>query len=380
MDEASVSIISCFEDMSDPRVDRTRRHKLVDILVIAVCGVVAGCDSFEAIELFANAHEDWFKTFLGLPNGIPSQDTFERVFARINPSEFRKCFSDWSKGLAGVFANEIIAIDGQTLRGAKRTGESSSPVHLVSAWAVGLRLVLGQTKVDEKSNEITAIPEVLKLLELRGCIVTIDAMGCQQKIAQQIVDQSGDYVLGLKGNQGTTLEAVETHFATTSEAKHSVFQEVDKGHGRIETRTYYAAEAAQVLDLKDWPGIKSVVRVDAMREIGDQTSKESRYYISSIVDSEVARIGQAIRGHWGIENSLHHVLDVTFNQDGSRIRKDFAPENFAVLRHFALNILKSAPPAKKGSNGMKAKRTRAGYDMKYLKETLRLATRENTGI
>ena len=380
MDEASVSIISCFEDMSDPRVDRTRRHKLVDILVIAVCGVVAGCDSFEAIELFANAHEDWFKTFLGLPNGIPSQDTFERVFARINPSEFRKCFSDWSKGLAGVFANEIIAIDGQTLRGAKRTGESSSPVHLVSAWAVGLRLVLGQTKVDEKSNEITAIPEVLKLLELRGCIVTIDAMGCQQKIAQQIVDQSGDYVLGLKGNQGTTLEAVETHFATTSDAKHSVFQEVDKGHGRIETRTYYAAEAAQVLDLKDWPGIKSVVRVDAMREIGDQTSKESRYYISSIVDSEVARIGQAIRGHWGIENSLHHVLDVTFNQDGSRIRKDFAPENFAVLRHFALNILKSAPPAKKGSNGMKAKRTRAGYDMKYLKETLRLATRENTGI
>ena len=254
MDEASVSIISCFEDMSDPRVDRTKRHKLVDILVIAVCGVVAGCDSFEAIELFANAHEDWFKTFLGLPNGIPSQDTFERVFARINPSEFRKCFSDWSKGLAGVFANEIIAIDGQTLRGAKRTGESSSPVHLVSAWAVGLRLVLGQTKVDEKSNEITAIPEVLKLLELRGCIVTIDAMGCQQKIAQQIVDQSGDYVLGLKGNQGTTLEAVETHFATTSEAKHAVFQEVDKGHGRIETRTYYAAEAAQVLDLKDWPG------------------------------------------------------------------------------------------------------------------------------
>jgi predicted transposase YbfD/YdcC len=380
MDEASVSIISCFEDMSDPRVDRTKRHKLVDILVIAVCGVVAGCDSFEAIELFANAHEDWFKTFLGLPNGIPSQDTFERVFARINPSEFRKCFSDWSKGLAGVFANEIIAIDGQTLRGAKRTGESSSPVHLVSAWAVGLRLVLGQTKVDEKSNEITAIPEVLKLLELRGCIVTIDAMGCQQKIAQQIVDQSGDYVLGLKGNQGTTLEAVETHFATTSEAKHAVFQEVDKGHGRIETRTYYAAEAAQVLDLKDWPGIKSVVRVDAMREIGDQTLKESRYYISSIVDSEIARIGQAIRGHWGIENSLHHVLDVTFNQDGSRIRKDFAPENFAVLRHFALNILKSAPPAKKGSNGMKAKRTRAGYDMKYLKETLRLATRENTGI
>jgi len=380
MDEASVSMISCFEDMSDPRVDRTKRHKLVDILVISVCAVVAGSDSFEAIELFGNAHEEWFKTFLELENGIPSQDTFERVFARIDPVQFRKCFAEWSKGLAGIFANEIIAIDGQTLRGARRTGESSSPVHMVSAWAVGLRLILGQTKVDEKSNEITAIPEVLKLLELKGCIVTIDAMGCQQKIAQQIVEQGGDYVLGLKGNQGTTLEAVKTHFSTTPEALHEMFQEVDKGHGRVETRTYFAADAETVLDLKDWPGLKSVIRIDAIREIGPQTSKESRYYISSIQNSEIAKISQAIRGHWGIENSLHHVLDVTFDQDKSRIRKDSAPENFAVLRHFALNILKSAPPAKKGSNGMKAKRTRAGYDMKYLKEALRLATRQNTGI
>ena len=208
MDETCFSLVACFADVSDPRVDRTKLHKLVDILVIAVCAVVAGSDTFESMELFGNAHEEWFKTFLNLPNGIPSQDTFERVFSRINPVEFRKCFSDWTRSLAGIFKNEIIAIDGQTLRGAKRAGQSSSPVHMVSAWAVGLRLVLGQTKVDEKSNEITAIPEVLKLLDLKGSIVTLDAMGCQQKIACQIVEKGGDYLFGLKGNQGATLEAL----------------------------------------------------------------------------------------------------------------------------------------------------------------------------
>lgn len=379
MDETDFSLVECFEDMSDPRVDRTKRHKLVDILVIAVCAVVAGSDTFEAIELFGNAHNAWFKTFLALPNGIPSQDTFERVFSRINPTEFRKCFSDWTKGLAGIFTDEIIAIDGQTLRGAKRTGQSSSPVHMVSAWAVGLRLVLAQTKVDEKSNEIKAIPEVLRVLDLKGCIVTIDAMGCQQKIAKQVVDQGGDYLFGLKGNQGSTLEAVEQHFSTTSETTFSTFQEVDKGHGRIETRTYHAADAEHVLDLKEWPGIKSIVKVDSIREIGTQSSSESRYYISSIGHSDVSKIGHATRSHWGIENSLHHVLDVTFDQDKSRVRKDHAPENFAVLRQFALNILKSAPPAKRGSISIKAKRTRAGYDLKYLQQTLRLAARENTG-
>jgi predicted transposase YbfD/YdcC len=380
MDETCFSLVECFANVSDPRVDRTKLHKLVDILVIAVCAVVAGSDTFEAMELFGNAHEEWFTTFLSLPNGIPSQDTFERVFSRINPVEFRNCFADWTRGLAGIFKDEIIAIDGQTLRGAKRPGQTSSPVHMVSAWAVGLRLVLGQTKVNEKSNEITAIPEVLRLLDLKGSIVTIDAMGCQQKIASQIVESGGDYLFGLKGNQGTTLEAVETHFSTTHETKLSSFQEIDKGHGRIETRAYYAADAEQVLDLKEWPGLKSIIKVDSIRDMASRSSSEARFYISSITHSDVEKIGHAIRSHWGVENSLHYVLDVTFDQDKSRVRKDHAPENFPVLRHFAMNILKSAPPAKKGSNGMKAKRTRAGYDLKYLQETLRLATRGNMGI
>lgn len=380
MDGTSNSLVNCFENLTDPRIDRTKLHKLIDIVVMAICAVVAGCDTFDAIEVFCTAQEQWFRRFLELPNGIPSQDTFERVFARIDPKQFRASFSTWAKELAGIFTNEVIAIDGQTMRGAKRSGQSKSPIHIVSAWAVGLRLVLAQTKVDEKSNEITAIPEVLKLLDIKGCIVTMDAMGCQQKIAQQIIDQKGDYVLGLKGNQGATLDAVEAHFSTTPEAKFSHFQDVDKGHGRIETRTYFGANSDEILDLKEWPGLKSAVKVVSTREIAGVTTMETRFYISSLEYTDIKRSGPAIRSHWGVENGLHHVLDVTFNQDKSRVRKDHAPENFAVLRHFAMNILKGAPPAKRGSTSTNLKRIRAGFDVQYLEQVMAVAGLGKSGI
>lgn len=380
MDGTGNLLVKCFETVVDPRIDRTKLHKLIDIIIMAICAVVAGADSFDAIEVFCTAHELWFRRFLELPNGIPSQDTFERVFSRIKPKEFRASFTQWTKELAGVFTNEIIAIDGQTMRGAKRSGQSKSPVHIVSAWAVGLRLVLAQTKVEEKSNEITAIPEVLKLLDIKGCIVTMDAMGCQQKIAQQIVDQCGNYVLGLKGNQGKTLEAVKEHFSITSETKLSQFQEVNKGHGRIETRKYFGADACEILDLKEWPGLKSAVKVVSTRNISGKISTEERFYLSSIVYTDINLLGQAIRGHWGVENGLHYVLDVTFDQDKSRVRKDNGPENFAAIRHFALNILKGAPPAKKGSVSTNLKRIRAGYDIQYLEQVMRGAGLGNSGI
>lgn len=380
MEETAISLIKSFDNVSDPRVNRTRLHKFIDIIVLAICATVSGANNFEEIEVFCTAHEGWFRRFLELPNGIPSHDTFERVFARVDPKEFRASFSDWTKKLAGIFTSEVIAIDGQTVRGARKNGQKKSPIHIVSAWAAGLRLVLAQTKVDEKSNEITAIPEVLRMLDIKGCIVTMDAMGCQQKIAQQIIDQGGDYVLGLKGNQGTTLSAVEEHFSMTAEHKCTQFQDVDKGHGRIETRTYLGVDAASILDLKDWPGLKSAVKVISTREINEKITTEERFYISSIEHSQTQRSGQAIRAHWGVENGLHHVLDVTFDQDDSRVRKDNAPENMTVLRHFALNILKGAPPARKGNSSINMKRHRAGWDIHYLEQTMANAGLVKSGI
>ena len=364
------SLIEQFKNVIDPRINRTKLHKLIDIIVIAICAVVGGSDGFDEIEVFAKVHEQWFRKFLELPNGIPSHDTFARVFARINPKEFRISFAKWAKLIAGAFATDVIAIDGQTMRGARRTGEKKSSIHMVSAWATGLRLVLAQTKVAEKSNEITAIPEVLRLLDIKGCIITMDAMGCQQKITQQIIDQGGDYVLGLKGNQSGTLTAVEEHFSFTPDNALEQYQDVDKGHGRIEIRTYFAAEANSVIDLKEWPGLKSIIKVVSTRESKGVATTENRYYITSIASSSIKSIGSAVRAHWGVENNCHYVMDVTFKQDHSRIRKDNAPENIAVLRHMALNILRGAPNAKKSSPSINLKRQRAGMDTQYLENAL----------
>ena len=357
-DKNKQTLVDHFNELKDPRVERRKLHSLRDIIVIAICASVADCDGYEEIAMFAESHEDWFRKFLPLENGIPSHDTFERVFARINAKEFRRCFANWTRELVGLFT-DVIAIDGQTHKGARRTGESKSSLHMVSAWAAGLKVVLAQEKVDEKSNEITAIPEVLKMLEIKGCIITIDAMGCQQKIAQQIIDQGGDYILGLKENQKNTLEAVTEHFSTTKETFLTTFVENDKGHGRIETREHFTSNSNEVVDLKEWPGLKSVVKVASTREIGDKKTIEDRFYLSSMPSTDIQKIAHAIRSHWGIENSLHYVLDVTFDQDKSRIRNDFGPENTAVLRHFAMNILKFAPNAMKSNPSKNLKRKKA---------------------
>ena len=374
------SLIEHFSGITDPRVDRRKLHDLTELIVVAIVSIVGGADSFDDIELFAESHFDWFKKFIKLENGVPSHDTFERVFARIDPKEFQSRFAAWALDLAGIFSPEVIAIDGQTLRGAKRTGQIKSPIHLVSAWASSANMVLAQRKVDEKSNEITAIPELLKILELKGAIVTIDAMGCQQAIAQQIVDKKGDYALGLKGNQGATLAAVEDHFSYQPDSKAHQYHTVEKGHGRIEERSYYAFAAKDVLDLRDWPGLKSVIKVVSKRDLGDKTSSETRYYISSVAPQLIEKIGKAIRIHWGIENSVHYVLDVTFKQDKSRVRNGNAAENFAVLRHIAMNILTKAPSAKGPQSSKRLKRFRAGWDSKYLESVMQSVGLEKSGI
>jgi predicted transposase YbfD/YdcC len=380
MDDKTCSIIKHFDGIVDPRMDRRKLHNLMDIIVIALCATIAGCDSCEEYQIFGKAHLDWLKTFLELPYGIPSHDTFERVFARIDPKQFQKCFASWTKSVSGVFSG-VIAIDGQTHRGAKKNGETKSAVHMVSAWAAGLRMVIAQTKVGEKTNEITAIPEVIRLLDLKGCIVTIDAMGCQQAIARQIIDQGGDYILGLKGNQGLTLEAVEEHFSTTSESVFEIHTEVDKGHGRIEDRKYYASEAKSVCDMKEWPGINSVIKVTSSRELKGVKTTEDRFYISSMKAKLVQQIGDGIRAHWGVENSLHYVLDVTFRQDKSRMRTGNAAENLGVLRHLAMNILRGAPESQKGTPSINLKRRRAAMDLKYLDSIVKASIiPENTGI
>lgn len=363
------SLVDCFSDLKDPRVERTKKHKLIDIIIISICGVIAGANGFETIEVFADMHQEWLKKFLELPHGIPSHDTFERVFARINPKEFQKRFSEWTKILASTFANEIIAVDGQTLRRSHDHSNQKSTIHVVSAWAARAGLVLGQVKVDEKSNEITAIPEVLRLLDLRGCIVTTDAMGCQQAIAKQIIEQDADYLFGLKKNQGNTLEAVQEHFDLDSSKPTQNFTENDKGHGRVETRTYTIDSAQNVLDLKFWPGIKSVVKVNSIREMKNKTTNDMRFYISSLAPDS-PRISTAVRGHWGVENGLHYVMDETFDQDRCRLRTDNSAENFTVLRHIALNLLKQAPTMK-GIKSINMKRFRAGMDTQYLEKILK---------
>ena len=287
------SLVDHFSGIADPRIERRKLHDLTEMIVVAIVAIVGGSDSFDDIEVFAEAHLEWFKRFLTLENGVPSHDTFERLFARIDPKEFQARFAAWTQDVAGIFSAEVIAIDGQTLRGARRAGQKKSSIHMVSAWSSAVNLVLAQRKVDEKSNEITAIPELLKLLDLKGAIVTIDAMGCQQTIAKQIVDQGGDYALGLKGNQGSTLAAVEDHFSFIAESKTKQFCTADKGHGRIEERSYSACAAKDVLDLRDWPGLKSVVRVVSTREIGERKTSETRFYISSLAPQFVEKIGQA---------------------------------------------------------------------------------------
>jgi predicted transposase YbfD/YdcC len=372
-----LSLITHFQDLPDPRVNRTKDHDLIDILVIAICTLLCGGESFNDMEDFGHAKRDWFAKFLTLRNGIPSHDTFNRLLAALDPKAFGQCFVNWTQSLRQAIAQEIVALDGKALRRALNTDQSIQ--YVVSAWADNNELVLGQWKVADKSNEITAVPELLRVLELAGCIVTVDAMGCQKKIAKEIHEADADYVLALKGNQETVHEEVKTYLdaarlerttprpagAKLSPGAETLaeWETVEKDHGRIETRRYYqSAELDWFADRSKWEGLRSVGMVEATREAGGQTTVERRYYLSSL-PLGVVTFARAVRGHWGVENKLHWVLDVWFREDQSRARAGHAAENLATLRRLALNLLKRERTKKRG---IKGKQLNAGWDHAYL--------------
>jgi len=367
--------------LADPRVDRTKDHALIDVLVIAVCTLLCGGEGFNDMEDFGKAKAEWFRTFLKLTNGIPSHDTFNRVLAALDPKEFLECFLRWTQSLRQAVDREIVAVDGKALRRALNKKENLK--YVVSAWAESNNLVLGQLKVTDKSNEISAVPELLRVLELSGCIVTLDAMGCQKKIAREIIEADADYVLALKGNQETVHEEVKSFLdatiaqtqatrapgaqLATAAAHLAQVKKVEKDHGRIEIRHYYQSDRlGWFADLKKWEGLKSVGVVESTREVNGEQTVERRYYLSSLA-LDVELFARAVRSHWGVENKVHWVMDVCFNEDQSRARTGYAAENLATLRRLALNMLKRDTTKKRG---IKGKQLNAGWDHAYLLKLL----------
>lgn len=341
-------------------------------MALTICAVICGAETWEGIEAYGHSKSAWLRTFLSLPNGIPSHDTIARVFALLEPTQLQQCFVSWVKSIAELSLGEVVSLDGKSARHSYDTGQGKGAIHMVSAWASENQLVLGQVKVADKSNEITAIPKLLKLLDVQGCIVTIDAMGTQTDISKQIIDQGADYVLSLKGNQHHLHEDVAQLFdwaqkTQFKDIEHEAFQTIDKGHGRIEIRRYWLLEQVEHLENADrWEGLKRVGMVEAERRVaGKPTTREQRYYLVSL-DGGVKRFAQAARKHWGVENNLHWSLDVIFGEDDSRIRKGHAPENMTVMRKIALNLL--AKESSKGSK--KTKRLKAGWDNDFLVQVL----------
>jgi predicted transposase YbfD/YdcC len=371
-ERAGAPIQAYFAEVTDPRVERTKLHLLVDILVIAICAVICGADTWVEIEAWGNAKEQWLRQFLALPHGSPSHDTFGRVFARLKPEELQRCFLRWIEAVREVTQGEVVAIDGKTLRRSFDRAASKGAIHMVSAWASTNRVVLGQQKVDEKSNEITAIPALLRLLEIKGCIVTLDALGCQKAIARTIVEQEADYVLALKANHGFLYEEVQRFFRWArqrqfADVPHHYYHTIDGEHGRIEERRYWVvSELGWLAERKAWAGLRSLGLVERQRTVDGATTVEEGYYLTSLA-GDAHQFGHAVRTHWSIENGLHWVLDVVFQEDQSRLRRDHAAENFAVLRHLALSLLRREQSY---SRGIKVKRLKAAWDEQYLTKVL----------
>lgn len=371
--EESPRIIDHFSDIEDPRIERNKLHKLIDIITVTICAVICNADTWEDIEEFGKAREEWFRKYLELPNGIPSHDTIRRVFIRLKPEQLQSSFLSWVRALRRTEGGtELIAIDGKTARRSFDNSTDKPAIHMVSAWANRNRLVLAQVKVENKSNEIEAIPQLLSLMETEGCIITIDAIGTQKKIAEKIRDGKADYVLALKANQTALHEnvklylddALKRNFRDVPFDSHTT---IEKDHGRFEKREYYVCEQLSWLpEAKAWKDMNSIGMVRATRQIKDQSQTETRYYISSLpADAKV--FAEAVRAHWGVENSLHWVLDIAFREDESRIRKDNSPENYAVLRHIALNLIKQEKTSKRS---IKGRRLKAGWDNSYLEKVL----------
>jgi len=372
----SETFLRHFEAVEDPRMDNhNRRHNFHDILVITILGAICGADNWSEICHFAESKIDWLKSFLELPNGIPSHDTFGRVFSKIDPHEFEECFMEWISSLTIDISKEIIAIDGKTLRGSHNRKKGVKPLHLVSAWAVKNKLTLGQIKTEEKSNEITAIPRLLNMLDIKGSIVTIDAMGCQKKIAQQIVKKEADYVLALKENQETLHNDIASIFKMGWEGPkkykkmlNRIKVEKTRSHGRIERRRYTLISARDNLSFSlRWPGLKGIGMIETTRTVNNEVEKSVRYFLTSLDYERIDDFMAAARQHWGIEINLHWSLDVSFREDDNRVRSGNAAENLAIVRRIALNLLKQEKSVK---NGITCKRKKAGWDHKYLLKVL----------
>lgn len=369
MSQPVYTIKKYFRKLRDPRVRGRCQHLLMDIVVITICATICGCNDWQQIATFAQARQEWLKTFLRLPNGVPSHDTLERVFDLLNPEEFQACFREWMQALHNALGLSQIAIDGKTLRSSGVDG--GKPLHLVSAWATANCLSLGQVAVDEKSNEITAIPKLLELLNVEGALVTIDAMGCQRAIAAKIITGKGDYILPVKDNQQHLLDDIQESLLKAYESdyaglEHDVYETRKKGHGREEYRCYTVLhEITRIRNAADWAKLTSIGVCYSERTVNGVTSHELRYFIGSKKTS--AKIyGEALRNHWGIENQLHWQLDVTFNEDDNRVAKKHGAENLALVRRLALSLLKQNP----SKLSLVCKRLRAALDPTFLHEIL----------